>query len=31
VPMSEGQESLNAACAATVILWERYKSELRGI
>jgi TrmH family RNA methyltransferase len=31
VPMSEGQESLNAACAATVILWERYKSELCGI
>ena len=31
VPMSEGQESLNAACAATVILWERYKSEHYGI
>ena len=26
IPMAEGQESLNAACAASVILWEMYKN-----
>lgn len=26
IPMAEGQESLNAACAASIILWEMYRN-----